>query len=60
MDEKSTDIGKIKDENNKGKKTRKVKRKKCAATLSDLYPSTCLTWEACPSTCLTWEALSGV
>jgi len=33
---------------NKGKKNRKAKRKRrdCAATLSDLYPSTCLTWVA--------------
>jgi len=43
-DEKSTEKGEIKDEN------RKVKREKraSAATLSDLYHSTCLTWKALP------------
>jgi len=42
----STELGEIKEQNNK-----KVKREKryCAATLSDLYPSTCLTWEAVPT-----------
>jgi len=27
---------------------RKIGRLDCAATLSDLYPSTCLSWEALP------------
>jgi len=39
-DEKSADIGEIKEQKN-----RKVKRdRSCAATLSDPYPSTCLAW----------------
>jgi len=37
----NTELGEIKEE-----KKRKVKRKNGTATLSDLYPSTCLTWEA--------------
>jgi len=41
-DQQSTELGEI-----KVKKNRKVKRK-MAATLSDIYPSTCLTWEALP------------
>jgi len=40
--EKSTEIGEIKEQNN-----RKIKRKRdCVAALSDLYPSTCLASEA--------------
>jgi len=44
------EIGETIEEDNrkvKGRKNRKVKRNRsCAATLSDLYPSTCLAWEA--------------
>jgi len=44
--EKSTEIGETKVSNNrkvKGRKIRKYReRLDCAATLSDLYPSTCL------------------
>jgi len=44
MDKKNLEIGEIKEQNN-----RKVKRKRaCAATLSDLYPSTCLAWVSLP------------
>jgi len=42
--------GEIIEENNKkvkGEKNRKIKRNRsCVATLSDLYPSTCLAWVA--------------
>jgi len=52
LDEKSTEIGEIKDQNNRKAKGIKIgkqrKRLECAATLSDLYPSTCLTWVAIP------------
>jgi len=52
MDEKSTEYGEIKEQSNrklKGTKNSKVMRhRSCTATLSDLYPSTCLTWEALP------------
>jgi len=44
------EIGEIIEENNrkvKYEKNRKVERNRsCADTLSDLYPSTCLAWEA--------------
>jgi len=49
MDEKSTKKRRNKSRiiESKREKNRKVKRKRdCAATLSDLYHSTCLTWEA--------------
>jgi len=48
-DEKSTEKGEtiVEQRESKGEKNRKVKRKRgCAATLSDLYPSNCLAWEA--------------
>jgi len=40
--------GEILDENRKlkGEKNRKVRNRSCAATLSDIYPSTCLAWVA--------------
>jgi len=48
-DEKNAEIGKIKEQNKrKVKGEKKRKRRDCAATLSDLYPSTCLVWEALP------------
>jgi len=41
--------GEIIEENNRKVKGRKIgkqrRRRDCAATLSDLYPSTCLAWE---------------
>jgi len=43
-DEKSTEIGEIKEHNNR---KIKGKRRDSAATLSDLYP-TCLAWETLP------------
>jgi len=47
MDEKSTGTGEL--INRRIGKQRKEKRNRsCAATLSDLYPSTCLAWEALP------------
>jgi len=50
MDEKSTEKGEIKEQINRKVKGRKIgkyrERLDCAATLSDLYPSTCLAWEA--------------
>jgi len=51
MDEKSMEIGQMNDQNNRKAKGRKIgnkrrERRDCAATLSDLYPSTCLAWEA--------------
>jgi len=44
-DEKSTGIGETKEEKNR---TSKGRIKDGAPTLSDLYPSTCPTWEALP------------
>jgi len=50
IDEKSTEIGEANQQKNrkvKGRNTGKYRgRDECAATLSDLYPSTCLTWVA--------------
>jgi len=34
------------EQESKGMKNRKVEKEDCAATLSDLYPSTCLAWVA--------------
>jgi len=42
-DEKNTEIGEIKQLNN-----RKGKKGSSAAYLIDLYPSTCMAWEALP------------
>jgi len=51
-DEKSTERGEVNQQKNrkaKERKNRKVRgRDECVATLSDLYPSTCLAWEALP------------
>jgi len=58
MDKKSSQLGEINEQKKRkvtGEKNRKVKRKRrdCAATLYDCYPSTCLTWEALPGdTCI--------
>jgi len=40
--------GEIIEQNNRKVKGRKIvkRNRSCAATLSDLYPSTCLTWVA--------------
>jgi len=47
MDEKSKEIGEVKQQTNRKVKGRKIgKYRDCAATLSDRYPSTCLAWEA--------------
>jgi len=43
------EIGEIIEEGDgkvKGRKKESKRKKSCAATLSDLYPLTCLTWEA--------------
>jgi len=45
MDEKSTELGEIKYEN---RKFQKEEWRDSAATLSDLYSSTCLSWEVLP------------
>jgi len=48
IDEKSTEKGE-KGQNNrkvKGRKREKQRERDCTATLSDLYPSTCLAWVA--------------
>jgi len=49
MDEKRTETGEIKKQNNRKAKwikqeSKKEKKRNCAATLSDLHPSTCLAW----------------
>jgi len=50
MNEKSTEKREIKEYNNRKVKESKIGKQReisdCAATLSDLYPSTCLAWVA--------------
>jgi len=50
MDEKKHRKGEINEQMNRKAKGRKIgkqrERRECAATLSDLYASTCMTWNA--------------
>jgi len=47
---RNKDVGEIKEENRRErrKESQKGGKRDGAATLSDLHPSTCLTWEALP------------